>query len=207
MVRFSPDMEFKVPPRDPEPGHLRRDKGGRRNCGPAASCIGGGTHGKGSAPTIPCRCSVLAAETTGAPKDTTSVEHPQPEDCWVDRVWIAEAWENGVSIGRSSSAPSLVLNSVFRRPSISRAKPDLGSSIVWPDIRGSVVVGGGVPSGYGESCMVDKAVLKTKKRAAQERLVPASALRGRAGFRLPAIWKLRASGLGPRQPSFILIPL
>ena len=33
------------------------------------------------------------------------------------------------------SAPSLVLNSVFRRPSISRAKPDLGSSIVWPGVQ------------------------------------------------------------------------
>jgi hypothetical protein len=53
----------------------------------------------------------------------------------------------------------------------------------------------GVRSGYSESGMADKAVLGTKKGAAHERFVRTSALRGRAGLRLPI------APLGRQAPS------
>src|SRR5882757_6647240 len=52
------------------------------------------------------------------------------------------------------SAPSLVVNSAFSRPSTSRAKPDLGSSIVWPGIRNPFVGGKVTASCYGEPSAV-----------------------------------------------------
>ena len=61
------------------------------------------------------------------------------------------------------SAPSLVVNSTFSRPSTSRAKPDLGSSIVWPGIRNPFVGDKVTASCYGESSTADMAVPTTVK--------------------------------------------
>jgi uncharacterized protein (DUF1810 family) len=96
----------------------------------------------------------------------SSVEDPQPEDYWGDcvsigprrRKCVSEASENGVSIR------SPVLGTLFGAELSFQASIDFEGETGFSrfyclaGIRGSVVVGGNVRTGYGESGTADKAV-------------------------------------------------